>query len=155
VRFSPGAVDPAEIDRWEWALAESANNALTTFVPDRRQLPIRADLIVTPRVGLKLRVTDHTAGFDFPERVERPPDESESGRGLFIIKSLTDEARYLRGRGENCLVLRKTPRRVGAGATACAGGESGRGTAGDTRTARFDDRGAFLVLRESDRHFPI
>ena len=104
--FAQARLIPAEVDAWEWALAESANNAVNYAIPDRRQLPIRVDLIVTHE-WVEVRVTDHTAGFDLPETVELPPEDSERGRGLFIIKRLTDEARYLRGRGENCLVLRK------------------------------------------------
>ena len=96
----------AEIDGWEVALAEAANNAVNYAKPDGEQLPIRVDLRVT-HAWVEVRVTDHTPGFDFPETATLPPEDSESGRGLFLIQCLTDEVRYLRGRGENCLVMRK------------------------------------------------
>jgi serine phosphatase RsbU (regulator of sigma subunit) len=54
-----------------------------------------------------MHVIDHTDGFDWPDIVELPAPEQESGRGLFIIHSLMDRAIYLRGIGENRLVLRK------------------------------------------------
>ena len=55
---------------------------------------------------MEARITDHTAGFDWPDQAELPADDSESGRGVFLIQSLTDHSVYLRGADENCLVLR-------------------------------------------------
>ncbi|MEI6389634.1 MAG: SpoIIE family protein phosphatase [Verrucomicrobiota bacterium] len=104
--FSAAGLVAAEMDGWELALAEAANNAVNYATPEGKELPIRLDLIVTGQ-WIEVRVTDHTAGFDFPETAQLPPEDSESGRGLFLIQSLTDEAHYLRGRTENCLVLRK------------------------------------------------
>lgn len=95
-----------ELDAWELALAEAANNAVKHCRPETRQLVIRVDLLVT-REWAEARVTDHTPGFTWPEKAELPPPDSESGRGLFLIQNLTDEAHYLRGSGENCLVLHK------------------------------------------------
>jgi hypothetical protein len=47
-------------------------------------------------------------GFEWPEEVCLPEDdENEHGRGLFIIQSLTDHCRYLRGRGTNVLDLQR------------------------------------------------
>ncbi len=100
------ALDPGEVDAWELALAETANNAVNYAPPARRNRPLRLDLHVLPG-SVEMRVTDHTDGFEFPEKSELPPDDSESGRGLFLIQALTDEALYLRGRNENCLILRK------------------------------------------------
>ena len=68
-------------------------------------------MVVEVTCGPKLfevRVTDHTPGFEWPETIDLPPPESESGRGLFLIHSLMDSAQYLRGRGENILVMRKS-----------------------------------------------
>ena len=95
-----------EVDVWELALAEAANNAVKHCRPEARALALRVDLLVT-REWTEARVTDHTPGLDWPEKAELPPPDSESGRGLFLIQNLTDEAHYLRGRGENCLILRK------------------------------------------------
>ena len=104
--FTQSGLLPDEIGSWEVTLAESANNAVNYASPDARQRTIRVDLLTT-REWVEARVTDHTAGFDFPEKAELPSEDSESGRGLFLIQNLTDEARYLRGRGENCMVMRK------------------------------------------------
>jgi hypothetical protein len=63
-----------------------------------------------------MRVTDHTPGFAFRERIPPPPPLSDRGRGLFLIQSAMDEVKYLRGAGENTLVMRM--RRAGTPATA-------------------------------------
>lgn len=95
----------SEVDAWELALAEGANNAVKYCQPEARTNPVLADLWILPD-WVEVRLTDHTAGFDWPDRVELPPDDSESGRGIFLIQSLTDESYYLRGQ-VNCLVLRR------------------------------------------------
>ena len=95
-----------EAGGWELALAEAANNAVNYATPAGKDRPLVVEVQVSPR-RVEVRVTDHTPGFDFPEKTELPPEESESGRGLYLMQVLTDEAFYLRGKGENCLVLRK------------------------------------------------
>lgn len=104
--FAQAGLVQAELDGWELALAEALNNAIKCCRPEARTLPIRVDLVVACE-RVEIRITDHTPGFDWPKRAELPPDESESGRGIFLIQSLTDHSSYLRGQGENCLVLRK------------------------------------------------
>jgi len=91
----------------ELALAEASNNAISYVTPAGRSQPIVVEAHCQPS-AIEIRVTDHTPGFDWPEEISLPDPASERGRGLFLIDSLTDDARYLRGRGENCLVLRKT-----------------------------------------------
>lgn len=95
-----------ELDSWQLVLAEAGNNAAEHATPKGANLPIRFDLSVTSGL-VEVRITDHTPGFDFPDIAVRPPPLSEGGRGLFLIQHLTDESVYLRGGGENCLVLRK------------------------------------------------
>ena len=89
------------------ALVEACNNAIQ-YAPE----PARARPVVVEAIchsdRLEIRVTDHTPGFDWPEKIDLPAPESESGRGLFLIQSLMDTAVYLRGLGENTLVLRKS-----------------------------------------------
>jgi serine phosphatase RsbU (regulator of sigma subunit)/anti-sigma regulatory factor (Ser/Thr protein kinase) len=104
--FAHAGLTVAEIDAWELALSEAAGNAVRYCRPEASDLAIRVDLLLS-RDRVEVRVNDHTAGFDWPVEAELPPDDSESGRGIFLIQNLTDESRYLRGRGENCLVLRK------------------------------------------------
>lgn len=89
------------------ALVEGCNNAIK-YAPDTaRTQPVLVE-VTCDAAQIELRITDHTLGFEWPERVELPDPESESGRGLFLMQSLMDSAKYLRGSGENVLVLRKT-----------------------------------------------
>jgi len=89
------------------ALVEACNNAIKYAPDSARATPVGVE-VTCSREQLELRVTDHTPGFEWPERAELPPPESESGRGIFLIQSLMDSAHYLRGNGENILVLRKS-----------------------------------------------
>lgn len=89
------------------ALVEACNNAIKYAPETSRIQPVGVEVICHDG-QLEMRVTDHTTGFEWPGRVELPPPESESGRGLFLIQSLMDSADYLRGKGENTLVLRKS-----------------------------------------------
>jgi serine phosphatase RsbU (regulator of sigma subunit)/anti-sigma regulatory factor (Ser/Thr protein kinase) len=90
----------------ELALVEAANNAVEHSTGEARELPIRIDATVGSH-EVELRICDHTPGFDWPEEAELPDDDSEGGRGLFLIQSLVDRTSYLRARGENCLILTK------------------------------------------------
>lgn len=95
-----------ELDGWELALAEAANNAVLYAAPEGRSQPVLIE--VSAREGLvEVRITDHTPGFDMPLRAAEAPPDAEKGRGIFLIQRLTDRAVYLRGTGENCMVLRK------------------------------------------------
>lgn len=101
-----------ECQQWELVLAEAANNAVLYATPEQARLPARIEAALAHE-EIEIRITDHTSGFDWPEHVELPEDdESEHGRGLFIISTLTDHVSYLRGQGQNVLCLksqRKTP----------------------------------------------
>ena len=89
------------------ALVEACNNAIKYAPETAQSLPVLVEVISSPAL-IELRITDHTRGFDWPERIELPDPESESGRGLYLIQSLMDSAGYLRGNGENILLLRKS-----------------------------------------------
>lgn len=91
----------------ELALVEACNNAIRYAPTSRRHLPIEIQLFCEDS-RLEMHVVDHTNGFNWPERIELPSPEQESGRGLFIMQSVMDEVLYLRGPAENRLVLRKT-----------------------------------------------
>lgn len=95
-----------ELAGWELALTEAANNAVEHASPEQQQLPVRLEVLCGEH-QVEARITDHTPGFDLPAVIEPPGEEAEGGRGLFVIKALTDTATYLRGGGENVLVLRK------------------------------------------------
>jgi serine phosphatase RsbU (regulator of sigma subunit)/anti-sigma regulatory factor (Ser/Thr protein kinase) len=96
----------ADLGAWELALMEAVNNAVKYAPPAARELPVVIEISCGER-DVEARITDHTAGFDWPDEVKLPEDESESGRGLFLMKSLTDRAVYFRHPGENILVLRR------------------------------------------------
>jgi serine phosphatase RsbU (regulator of sigma subunit)/anti-sigma regulatory factor (Ser/Thr protein kinase) len=98
-----------ECTEWELVLAEATTNAVTH---GRSSQPLRIEAVSTATTA-EVRITDHSSGFDWPEAVSLPEsDESESGRGLFIIHSLTDHVSYLKGRSENVLCLRRSRRTV-------------------------------------------
>ncbi len=96
-----------ELVACELALAEACNNAISYATETGLSQRVAVEALCGPS-AIELRVTDHTPGFDWPEQSTLPNASSERGRGLFLIHSLIDQASYLRGRGENCLVMRKT-----------------------------------------------
>jgi serine phosphatase RsbU (regulator of sigma subunit)/anti-sigma regulatory factor (Ser/Thr protein kinase) len=95
-----------ELGLWELMLAEAGNNAVRYVQDPQKSLPVRFDFCVG-HDWVEACVVDHTPGFDLPEAVELPPPDSENGRGLFLMKALSDQAGYFRGHGENHLVLKK------------------------------------------------
>lgn len=95
-----------ELGGWELALAEAANNAVKYATEAARQRSVSIEVLWGER-EVEVRVTDHTAGFDWPDDVDLPDVEAEGGRGLFLIQSLTDEVVYLRHPGQNVLILRR------------------------------------------------
>lgn len=102
-------VPEKELFSYELCIAEASNNAIEYTDGAARELQPVAEAVFTPD-QIELRVTDHTAGFVLPERIPQPSPLSESGRGLFIIQSVMDEVRYLRGTNENVLIMRKRRR---------------------------------------------
>ena len=101
-----------ECQPWELVLAEAANNAVLYATPEQARLTVRIEAALSDD-EIEIRITDHTSGFDWPDQVELPEDdESEHGRGLFIISSLTDHVSYLRGQGHNVLCLKSRRKSV-------------------------------------------
>jgi len=96
----------SELAAWELVLVEAGNNAVEHAPSSRRVQPLEFE-VSCGETDVEARITDHTDGFDFPDRLELPDVENEGQRGLFLIRSLTDHAEYWRGRGRNTLVLRK------------------------------------------------
>ncbi len=99
-------VGETDLGAWELALVEAANNAVKYAPAAARQLPVTLE-ISCGETDIEARVTDHTLGFEWPTEVALPEVESESGRGLFLIKSLTDSVAYLRDATQNTLILRR------------------------------------------------
>ena len=96
----------AELGAWELSLVEAANNAVKYASPEARKLPVVIEISAGER-EIEVRVTDHTNGFDWPAEIKLPAPDAESGRGLYLMKSLTDEIFYLRHPEQNVLVLRR------------------------------------------------
>ena len=94
-----------ELFSCELCLMEACNNAVEYAVGAARNRPLSVEATCGPS-QIELRVTDHTAGFVWPERVVLPSPLHERGRGLFIIQSMMDEVLYLRGADENVLIMR-------------------------------------------------
>lgn len=102
-------VPEKELFSYELCVAEASNNAIKYAVGPARALQPVAEVLFTPD-QIELRLTDHTPGFVLPERVPQPSPLKDCGRGLFIIQSVMDEVRYLRGSRENILIMRKRRR---------------------------------------------
>ncbi|WP_395741430.1 SpoIIE family protein phosphatase [Prosthecobacter sp.] len=101
-------IQPDECQQWELVLAEASNNAVLYATPQQALLTVRIEATLSTS-DIEVRITDHTSGFDWPAEVSLPDDDdSEHGRGLFIISSLTDHVSYLRGQGHNILCLRSS-----------------------------------------------
>jgi len=94
-----------EITSCGLALAEACNNAIQYAPSEARSFPVQIEIQITSN-AIEVRITDHTPGFDWPEHIALPELGSESGRGLFIINSVSDRAGYLRGQGHNILFFR-------------------------------------------------
>lgn len=106
-------VPPDQVEAWELVVTEAGNNAVRYAEPGAAQ----ADLRLCVQVGtgeVEVRLEDRTAGFELPARYELPDSDSEGGRGLFLMHSLTDSLDYLRSRQGNCIVLRRRFARDGA-----------------------------------------
>src|SRR5262245_23086770 len=76
-----------ELYACELSLAEACNNAVKYVGDTGRSQPIGVEALCDES-QIELRITDHTAGFKWPDKVELPDSESESGRGLFLMQSL-------------------------------------------------------------------
>jgi len=108
VELAAAGLGEDELGYWELILAEAGNNSVYYALGWQKHLPVRFEFFVDEH-WVEARVQDHGPGFELPDQVELPPPDSEDGRGLFLIKTLTDEAAYYRGKGENWLVLRRQP----------------------------------------------
>ena len=106
VELAAAGLGEDELGYWELILAEAGNNSVYYALGWQKHLPVRFEFFVDEH-WVEARVQDHGPGFELPDQVELPPPDSEDGRGLFLIKTLTDEAAYYRGKGENWLVLRR------------------------------------------------
>ncbi len=95
-----------EISDCELAFVEACNNA----IQHARGMARRKSVLIQGEVGetrIRLCVTDHTPGFDWPAEAALPAAHHESGRGLYLIRRIMDSAEYVRGGHANTLTLEK------------------------------------------------
>ena len=104
--LSEQGVSEEEIQGCELAMVEACNNAIKYAGSNGADKSVGVEIMCSED-AIELRVNDHTPGFEFPEEVNLPDFANENGRGLFLINSLMDRVHYLRGRGQNCLVMRR------------------------------------------------
>ena len=106
VFLSAEGLSEVEQSSWELACMEAVTNAVEHVLPGCEGSPLRLGVLAFED-EIEVVISDRTAGFEWPDSPELPESDSESGRGVFLITQLTDEARYLRGRHENRLVMRR------------------------------------------------
>jgi len=100
-------LDEAEQFAWELCIAEAAKNAVQYARNEEKETPLHIEVRLHPRI-VEARVTDHTEGFDLASWPAcLPPNENESGRGLFLMRIYMDKVKYVPGDGANTLVLQK------------------------------------------------
>ncbi|MEO8616380.1 MAG: SpoIIE family protein phosphatase [Luteolibacter sp.] len=100
----------AELAAWELILTEAGNNCVIHSVGDVPRQSWQLRLLFAPdRVIAKIH--DGNEGFDWPEDPQLPDDDAESGRGIFLIHTLTDFRKQEHHPGGNILTLerRHTP----------------------------------------------
>src|SRR3954470_17947869 len=102
-------VSDKELFSYELCIAEAGTNAVTYAQGPAAKLEPVAEALFTPD-QIELRITDHTPGFVLPEKIPQPSLLADGGRGLYLIQSVMDEVRYLRGTKENILIMRKRRR---------------------------------------------
>lgn len=100
-----GCDDGARAD-CELAVVEGCNNAIKHAYPNGVRQPVLLEVQLDPD-QIELRIIDHGPGFAWPESINLPDPENESGRGLYLIRVLMDYAAYVRGSKQNTLLLRK------------------------------------------------
>ena len=90
----------------ELAVVEGCNNAIKHAYRNGMRQSVFLEVQVEQN-QIELRIIDHGAGFVWPESVNLPDPENESGRGLYLIRVLMDYAAYIREPTQNILLLRK------------------------------------------------
>ena len=104
--LATNGLQEVELDNWELVAVEAGNNAVQYASPCSTPDGVRFLVNAWPE-SVELCVSDYSEGFDLPESFALPEDHSEGGRGLYLISMLTDSMRYIRGRRENILILRR------------------------------------------------
>ncbi len=105
--FVEQGLSEEELMACELALVEACNNAVLYAGEAGHNSPIEVEISCDDD-QIELHVVDHTHGFELPEKNDLPESNSESGRGLFIMRSVMDSVDYLIGKNKNTLVLKRT-----------------------------------------------
>ncbi len=100
----------AELSAWELILTEAGNNSVIHSAGDAAGQSWQVHLLFAPDRVIA-RIHDGNEGFDWPEDPQLPDDDAESGRGIFLIHTLTDFRKQAHHPGGNILTLerRHTP----------------------------------------------
>ena len=96
----------AEVIDAELATVEACNNAVKYVASQANHQPVTLRATLTA-AELAIEVVDHTPGFHWPEKAVLPDPNAESGRGIFLIQAVMHKTEYVRGRGENRLIMRR------------------------------------------------
>src|SRR5688500_16483932 len=86
-----------EIHSAELATVEATNNAIKYVAAEDKCKDIEVEVGFSSE-QLEVRIRDNTAGFEWPQQVQLPDGDAETGRGLYLINSLMDRVNYFRGR---------------------------------------------------------
>lgn len=99
-----------ELAAWELILTEAGNNCVIHCASDSSGQSWQVQLLFAPDRVIA-RIHDGNEGFDWPEDPQLPDDDAESGRGIFLIHTLTDFRKNEHHPGGNILTLerRHTP----------------------------------------------
>jgi len=99
---------PDAVHDFDLALTEACANVVRHAYPKDAPGPVEIVLRLIPGEAVEAVVTDFGIGppEDLAKKVSPGPDD-EGGRGLFIIKSLMDDAGLHRGEGRTDVSMRK------------------------------------------------
>src|SRR5688500_12416269 len=95
-----------EIWACELAFVEGCNNAVQHTPAAYASKKIVVELHLQGGY-VELRINAHSRGCALPAESALPSAESETGRGIFLMRSLMDDVAYIRNNSSNCLVLKK------------------------------------------------
>ncbi|MFN7138686.1 MAG: ATP-binding protein, partial [Limisphaerales bacterium] len=108
-------VNEEDVMSCELALVEACNNAILYAPEATLNDSIEVEIKCTP-VNVRLQVHDRTLGFDWDDQASLPENEHESGRGLYIIKSIMDEVTYhSNGVGNTLSMIKCRTKKPGVG----------------------------------------
>jgi len=96
----------SELAAWELILSEAGNNSVIHCAGDLPGQSWQVHLLfAADRIIAKIR--DDNEAFTWPDDPQLPDDDSESGRGVFLIHALTDFRKQVHHSGGNILTLER------------------------------------------------